>query len=326
MRAVVSVNPHATSTTPRTLDVLLAALAAAVDATVVLTKGRNHASELAHKAAIDGAGAVVVLGGDGTVNEAVNGLLADTAGDTDPRPDAELLPRLAVVPGGNGNVFAGALGLPREPVEATGVLLTALAQDHTHTIGLGRADERYFTFGAGLGIDAEIVDRVERRRHDGASSSTGLWVRTAARHLAGRGGRDAPRLTVDPGPESAEPLAGLGTLVVSNTAVWTYLGDRALSASPDASFDLGLDALGLRGARRTTSVRVAAGLLRGHPPHRAVARWHDVSHLRVSATEPIAAQVDGDALGPVDAMTLRAVSRALRVVTPVPDLDRAATS
>ena len=113
---------------------------------------------------------VVTLGGDGTVNEVVNGLLHDG-------PD-EKVPALGVVPGGSTNVFARALGLPRDAVEGTGALLDALDRDRARLVGLGRADGRYFTFCAGFGLDAEVVRKVERLRLRGRVSTPGLYMRT----------------------------------------------------------------------------------------------------------------------------------------------------
>ena len=89
---------------------------------------------------------MVALGGDGTVNEVVNGILSEGV-----RPG---LPDLAVVPGGSTNVFARALGMPASAVEATGQILEALREGRSRRVGLGKADERWFTFCAGLGIDA----------------------------------------------------------------------------------------------------------------------------------------------------------------------------
>src|SRR5205814_6081853 len=157
MRALLLVNPKATTTTERGRDVLVRALRSEVDLAVAYTRRRGHATALARDAARDGLDLVVTLGGDGTVNEAVNGLMAE--GEY-----AEDRPALAVVPGGSTNVFARALGLPGDWAEGTGVILEALREGRTRTIGLGRADDRYFTFCAGVGLDAEVVHRVERAR------------------------------------------------------------------------------------------------------------------------------------------------------------------
>lgn len=133
MRALLVVNPAATTTSARTRDVLIHALASEMKLEVVTTEYRGHARDLGRQAAeSDDIELVVALGGDGTVNEVVNGLLHNG-------PDLDRLPRLAVVPGGSTNVFARALGLPNDAVEATGALLDALREDRERTIGLGLA-------------------------------------------------------------------------------------------------------------------------------------------------------------------------------------------
>ena len=88
------------------------------------------------------------------------------------------MPALAVVPGGSTNVFARALGLPKEWTEGTGVLLDALHAGRFRPIGLGRADGRYFTFCAGFGLDAEVVRKVERARLRGKVSTPALYMRS----------------------------------------------------------------------------------------------------------------------------------------------------
>lgn len=146
MRALLVVNPKATTTSGRTRDVLIHALRSDLKLEVAQTEYRGHARDLAREAVEDGAvDLVVALGGDGTVNEVVNGLLTHGPG--------EKVPRLAVVPGGSTNVFARALGLPNDPVEATGALLNALDQRRERPIGLGKAmteglPDRWFTFTA----------------------------------------------------------------------------------------------------------------------------------------------------------------------------------
>src|SRR5215218_4966343 len=157
MRALLVVNPFATTTSARTREVLASALEGELKLDVVRTDRRGHAADLARQARVEGLDVVVALGGDGTVNEVVNGLLGrDGPGDD--------VPALAVVPGGGTNVFARALGIPRDPVEATGALLDALREHRRRSIGLGLAGDRWFTFNAGMGWDAEVVARVDRRR------------------------------------------------------------------------------------------------------------------------------------------------------------------
>src|ERR1700743_1264824 len=167
MRAVLVVNPRATATTMRTRDVLAAALSSDLRVDTLETKGRGHAVELAAQAVETGADLVVALGGDGTINEVVNGILSQGV-----RPG---LPDLAVVPGGSTNVFARALGMPSSAVEATGQILEALREGRSRRIGLGKANDRWFTFCAGLGIDAAAVERVERKRAKGKRSTHSLY-------------------------------------------------------------------------------------------------------------------------------------------------------
>ena len=177
-RARLIVNPEATTTSPRARDVLSQALASEVSLEITATQARGHAAELAFDARGAGVDIVIVLGGDGTVNEVVNGMLADGV-------DAGA-PTLAVVPGGSTNVFARSLGMPDDRVEATGYLLELLREGTERAIGLGRADQRWFTFTAGLGLDADVVAQVEQKRAAGRRSSHALYVRTALRSAARR--------------------------------------------------------------------------------------------------------------------------------------------
>src|SRR4051812_17573913 len=135
MRALLVVTPKATATTARVRDVLARALGSDLKVDLAETLRRGHAIELGAQASTEGYDLVVVLGGDGTVNEAVNGILRPL--DTDPDAAAGL-PALAVVPGGSTNVFSRALDIPRDAVEATGHLLDALRDGRSRRIGLGR--------------------------------------------------------------------------------------------------------------------------------------------------------------------------------------------
>ena len=231
-RSLLVVNPGATTTTPRTRDVLIAALSRDLDVEVVTTQGRGHATEVAHKAAADEVDVVIALGGDGTINEVVNGLLADARVE---RP-ADFVPMLGVVPGGSANVLARTLGLPRDPVEATGALIAAIRDGASRTIGLGRVGDRWFTFSAGMGVDAEVVKAVEARRVAGARSTPSLWLRAAARGVLFGTDRREPAMIVQ---ELAgdEALTGVFLVIVSNTAPWTYLGRRAVNPNPASSFN-----------------------------------------------------------------------------------------
>src|SRR4051795_6072655 len=159
MRALVVVNPAATSTSARMRDVLVGALASELKLDVVETTHRGHGRELGEQAVAEGMDLVISVGGDGTVNEVVNGLLTNG-----PAPH---LPALAVVPGGSTNVFSRALGRSCSPVEATAEILDSLRAGRTRLVSLGTASatgtgpspaadaapgwtpERWFVFAAG---------------------------------------------------------------------------------------------------------------------------------------------------------------------------------
>jgi diacylglycerol kinase family enzyme len=305
MRALLVVNPMATATTERMRDVLTHALANETKLDVVQTQARGHATSLARQAVVDGLDVVVALGGDGTVNEVVNGLLADgpVAG----------LPALAVVPGGSANVFARALGLPSSPVEATGLLLDALRSGHRRAVSLGQADDRWFTFCAGLGLDAEVVRRVEAKRAGGAKATPGLFVRQGVAQFFLHGHRREPAITVH--ADGREPVR-VGLALVCNSDPWTYLGSRPVRPCPTASFDLGLDLFGLRSLGTVSTLRHLRQILaaRPRPAGRAVLSLHDLDGFRLTSDRPMALQVDGDDLGDRSEVVFRSARSALDVV------------
>ena len=231
MRAVLVVNPKATATTAAGRDVLAHALASQVKLDVIETDYRGHAMAAAAQAMVDGADLVVAHGGDGTVNEVVNGLLASGPGSS--------VPMLGIVPGGSANVFARSLGLPRDPVDATHQLLHALEDRRHRRVGLGRVESgapgeapRWFTFSAGVGWDADVVAEVDRKR--GKKASPALYTRVALTQYL-RPAHGGPQLTVEiPGEE---PVSGLRLVFVSNTDPWTYLGPRPIHLNRGTGFD-----------------------------------------------------------------------------------------
>jgi diacylglycerol kinase family enzyme len=305
VRALLVVNPAATNTTPRSREVLKRALASEIKVEVVETSHRGHAAALAVRAMREGLEAVVALGGDGTVNEVVNGLLTDG-----PKAD---LPALAVVPGGSTNVFARALGLPTHPFDATGAILEALRAGRTRRIGLGLADDRYFTFNAGLGFDADVVRRIEKRRRAGEQPSHARFVRAALAHYV-TGDRRHPAITLErPGEE---PIDHLHFALVTNTAPWSYLGERPVQPSPEASFDTGLDVFAPRSMGIVLTLRyVRRALLDATPVRsRRLLRVHDAAEFTLHASRPLALQVDGDWLGDRESVRFESVPDVLRVI------------
>ena len=328
MPALLIVNPHATATTPLSRDVITHALASQMDLEVVETRYRGHAGTLARTAALEGFQLILTLGGDGTVNEAVNGLLRGA------QPGAE--PALAPVPGGNANVFTRALGLPADPVDATGRILEALRAGRDRRVGLGCASldqaspdqaapdqaapdqarrDRYFTFNAGLGLDAEVVRVIEGLRAGGRTLTPGLYLRTALRQFYGVTDRRHPALVLEREGKSA--IGHLFLAIISNTSPWTYLGPRPVNPSPGASFDTGLDIFALRRMRTMGTLSALRQMFtqRSEPPRgRDVVSLHDQPSFKLRADRPVALQVDGEYVGEHESVTFRAVPRALRVI------------
>ncbi|AZK96426.1 MULTISPECIES: diacylglycerol/lipid kinase family protein [Streptomyces] len=321
MRALLVVNPAATTTSARTRDVLIHALASEMKLEAVTTEYRGHGRDLARRAADSGEiDLVVALGGDGTVNEVVNGLLHSG-------PDPDRLPKLAVVPGGSTNVFARALGLPNDAVEATGAILDALSSRSEKTVGLGLAagtpgtpDEgvpgRWFTFCAGYGFDASVIGRVEQQRELGKRSTHPLYVRQVVRQFLQYPHRHHGTIEFErPG---AETIRDLVVSIVANTSPWTYLGSRPLYASPKASFDTGLDLLGLSRLSTPAVARYATQLLRSTPERgpdgKHAVTVHDMDGFTLNSKVPLPFQMDGDHLGLRTSVTFTGVRRALRVI------------
>jgi diacylglycerol kinase family enzyme len=308
VRVLVVSNPRATATTVRQRDLLVHALAADVKLEVEETANRGHAAALACRAMRDGVDVVVALGGDGTVNEVVNGLLTDGV-----HPG---VPRLGIVPGGSTNVVARALGLPNDPFEATSVLIDAMGTDRRRPIGLGRADDRWFVFTAGLGYDAAVVAAVEAHRRRGRTSTHALYVQTAVRTYF-KQDRRHPAITLE--FPDGRVVTGLYLALVTNCDPWTFLGERPISPTPRASFDTGLDVYARTRMGATGIVLAAARMIAA--PRRAADRRkgfgsrleHDLTQFVLRSERPLPFQVDGDALEERQVVRFGSVPRALEV-------------
>jgi diacylglycerol kinase family enzyme len=312
VRALLIVNPRATSTTRLRRDVIASALASAVELEVTETRYRGHATKLASVARSRGYGLVLTLGGDGTVNEAANGIL----GRPEERKSPDDLPALAALPGGSANVFTGALGLPRDPVDATGQILRAVAEHRERAIGLGVADGRYFTFNSGLGLDAEVVRAVQGLRAHGRPATSALYVRLALRQFYRQTDRRHPSIAMDLDGQAADGQVFIA--IVSNTAPWTYLGRREVNANPQAGFDTGLDVFALRKMSTISTFGAIGRMLTadsgGRLGGRNVISYHDLACVTLRASRPVAFQIDGEYVGERETVEFRSVPDALRVI------------
>ena len=314
MRGLLIVNPRATTTEAGAADLVMRSLAGVVDLDVEHTRYRGHARDLG-AAALAGADLVLVMGGDGALNEAVNGVMAasgsgDATGSTRSRP-----PPVGVIPGGGGNVFAKAMGLPLDTAGAVSRIRQAIEAERYRTIGLGMAGDRYFMFTADLGLDAAVVREVDHLRAKGSRESAALYLRTFVRQYYSNQDRRVPALTAE--LDGQPPIADLFLAIVTNRSPWTYLGGRALLPVPDPDFNSGLDLLALRRLRVGTILNAVGQML--WVRNRPVRGRHLLSEagrdaLAIRSARPIAFQVDGEYLGETRAVDFRFVPRALRVV------------
>ena len=301
-------------------DLAVRTLAGVLDLDVERTQYRGHARELAAATTAD---LVIVHGGDGSINEVVNGVMGpNSAGSgrdetlipADP-PREGGRPLIAVIPGGGGNVLARALGLPLDAAAAIRQVREAVAAGRHRTIGLGLAADRYFTFSAGLGWDAEVVREVDRLRAQGRRESVALFLRTMVHQYYAGTDRRRPALTVE--RDGEPPVSGLFMTIVTNRSPWTYLGDRPLLPVPNPDFNSGLDLLALQRLRLTTVLNAVGQMLyvRSRPPRgRNLLSVLGSESLTLRSARPIALQADGEYLGEIEAVKFQFVPHALRIV------------
>ena len=309
VRLRLIVNPIASSMTERRLQVIRATLAAGHSIDVATTTGRDHARELASEAAADGVDVVIVAAGDGTLNEAANGLVGTATA-------------LAPVPGGSTNVFARAVGYGNRVERATERLLMALDRGSIRRVGVGAANGRHFLFHLGAGFDAAVVARIEAKPSVKRYAAHPAFAVATVRTLQRGFDRENPILRVRL-PDGSQHESFFS--VVSNLAPYTYLGPRRMLLTRNASLDR---ALALTSFTRFTVVDVAgtlgstvgaAGRLARDP---TVVQRSDLEALRLTAIgagagERFPWQVDGEYLGPIDELAIVYVPDALSLVLPV---------
>jgi diacylglycerol kinase family enzyme len=308
VRGLLIVNRYATSMTGTVTDLVVRSLAGLADLDVERTRYRGHARELAAAARAD---LVIVLGGDGSVNEVVNGVMS-RAEPVEAGPAGK--PLMAVIPGGGANVLARGLGLPADTAAAIRRVREVIAAGRYRTIGLGLAADRYFTFSAGLGMDAEVVREVDRLRGEGHRESAALFLRTMVRQYYGGTDRRRPALTME--RDGQPPVGDLFMTIITNRSPWTYLRDRPLLPVPNPDFNSGLDLLALRRMRVTTMVNAVGQMLyvRSRPPRgRNLLSVLGSESLTIRSARPIAFQADGEYLGETEAVKFQFVPHALRV-------------
>ena len=284
MRILFIVNSVASSVTARRRVVIHKALSTDHDVTLAETSRRGHATRLAQSAARESYDLVVVLGGDGTLNEAANGLAGtDTA--------------LATLPGGSTNVFARILGLPDDSVDAVTVLLEALDAGNINRIGLGAVEGRYFLFHCGVGFDAAVVEQVERRGPWKRWAGHPLFMYAAIDTWIRRFDRTNPPLRLIDA-NGQERTRGHFSIIM-NANPYTFLGNRAFELVPELTLQDPLAAVTLEELNLRTLGPVAAAALAHRPlegrRHLDIATG--VRSLVIESDPPSPYQVDGDHLG-----------------------------
>ena len=308
MRVLLLVNASASSVTARTRVVIAKALAADHDVEVAETSRRGHATRLAQGAAADGVECVVVLGGDGTLNEAANGLAGTSCA-------------LGVLPGGSTNVFARTIGMVNDPIEATGQLLSALSAKHIERVGLGTVNGRYFLFHVGMGFDAAVVEQVEKRsslkRYAGHPLFVYAGFATWFRHFDRK--HPAARVQV----EGSADVNDAFLAICLNTNPYTYLGNRPLDIAPDAGFDSRLVLVSVHTMSFLPLLSIIASALHLGIPlqrQRKVGYTADIGGATALAIDgrAFAYQVDGDHLGDTTSLTFRHEPDVLELVLPIP--------
>ncbi|MBV9817780.1 MAG: NAD(+)/NADH kinase [Solirubrobacterales bacterium] len=302
-RMLVIVNPYATTVSDRLKNLVLYALRGRYEVHAVDTERPNHATVLCREAAQEGYDVVVAFGGDGTVNEAANGLVGS---DTP----------LCCLPGGRTNVYCRILGMPVDVVDATEHLLGLAHDFRPQRVDLGRVNDRHFLFSAGLGLDASVVQRVDAHPRLKARVGEYYYAWTAARTLTRNYLRRPPRLRVE---LDGETVAGV-TVIVQNAALYTYFGDRPVHLGEGASLTSGdlagvilqraspLDVPTITWRALSRRARVAG--------HRRVHGFDGVRSMRVRSADERALplQVDGDHVGDVAEAEVAVVAGGLMVV------------
>jgi diacylglycerol kinase family enzyme len=303
-RMLVIVNPYASTVSDRLRHLVVYALQGRFEVDAVDTEARGHATELCREAAHEGYDVVVAFGGDGTVNEAANGLLGS------PTP-------LSCLPGGSANVFGKMLGIPGDPVDATEHLL-AMADDwRPRKVDLGVVNGRCFTFASGLGLDASVVERVDSNPRLKARLGPWFFTWVAVSTFVRRYLVRPPRMKVR--TAEGQELDGV-TAIIQNGSPFTYFQNRPIEVAEGASLQSGTLAGGV--LHRATPLAGASIGFRALSRHARVTRNRqitglaDATGLTVTSADdrPLPLQVDGDYLGEVGEARFSVLPQALNVV------------
>lgn len=305
VRILLVVNESASSVTARRQVVVRRMLADFHDVETAATNRRGHATKLALDAARNGIDAVVVLGGDGTLNEVANGLVGTDCA-------------LAPLPGGSTNVYSRAIGLSDDPIDATRSTLDSLAAGSIRPVSLGSVNGRYFLFHVGVGWDAALVAEVERHAELKRYFGHALFISAGLRTFFATYDRSRPhfRATFPDGTTIDDGYFA----VCLNVNPYTYVGARPFNLAPNATLDNQLSSVVLRSMRTGSFLALMAAALGSGRRLRkgtAIDVRDDIARLRISARSTVPYQVDGDYLGEIDRLEFEAHPAAMRLVVPL---------
>lgn len=302
-RMLVIVNPYATTVSDRLKNLVVYALRGRYEVDAVDTESKDHATQLCREAADEGYDVVVAFGGDGTVNEAANGLAGSRTA-------------LSVLPGGATNVYCRVLGIPPEIVDATEHLLRLADEWDPRIADLGTVNGRCFTFTAGLGLDASVVERVDRHPHLKARLGAYYFTYAAVTTFMRRYLVDPPKIELTGGGETWRGV----TAIVQNVEPYTYFNARPIEVAEGVALDDGtLAGAVLERATPLDMPFVASRALAKRPrvvKHRKVSSFAGLTELHARSLDgrPIPLQVDGDYIGDVTEVDYGVWPGALRVV------------
>ena len=304
MRVLLVVNASASSVTARREVIIAKMLSEDHEVEVVETNRRGHATKLSLDAARTGVEVIVCLGGDGTLNEIANGIVGTDCA-------------LAALPGGSTNVFARAIGLSDDPIEATVANMEAIACGSIRPVGVGSVNGRYFLFHVGMGWDAELVKEVERHAELKRYAGHALFIYAGLRTFFVTYDRKRPHFSVLHADGSRVDDAYFD--VCLNLNPYTFVGTRPFNLAPDATLDRGLTNVCIRTMRTSRFLRfLAAALGSGERLRRIDGLQYrsDLGSLVVEGYGEIPYQVDGDYLGTIDRLEFAHHPAAMRLVVP----------
>ena len=303
-RMLIIVNPYATTMSVRLKHLVVYALQGRYEVEAIETERRGHAIELVTAAVGQAFDVVGAFGGDGTVNEAANGL----AGTGTP---------LTVLPGGSNNVFCKMLGIPNDVVDATEHLLRLADRWEPRKVDLGRVNDRWFTFAAGFGLDASVVERVDAHPHLKARFGAWYYASAAVGVFLRRYVVNPPRLEIEAGGESVQGVSAF----FQNGEPYTYFKSRPVNLVEGARLDSGdLAGVMLTRARPydvpTVTFRALSGAAR-IAKHRGITAFAGVRQATIRSVDgrPVPLQVDGDHMSDETVAELSVASGALHVVS-----------